>query len=111
MIAPQPTPSGDALPREIPGTLFSQEWWGTIARELRLSHREHQIVQCIFEGRKEAAIALDLGISAHTVHSHIGRLHRKLGVRDRCELLLRVFETYLSLESGAPAPDPGAAAS
>jgi DNA-binding CsgD family transcriptional regulator len=78
-------------------TLLSDDQWRLMRLSLRLSARELQIVQCIFDGQIEAAIALRLGISAHTVHTYMRRLYRKLGVRDRCELLVRVFAAYLSL--------------
>lgn len=103
MELPYTSHDSNAVQYGIANTLFSQARWSAIARDLRLSQRERQIVQLIFDGHKEASIARELGISVHTVHSHIGRLHRKLNVRDRCELLLRIFETYMSLESGGSA--------
>lgn len=79
-------------------SLLSEDRWRLIAASLRLSPRELQIVQCIFDGANEATVARALGISSHTVHTHIRRLYRKLGVRDRCELLIQVFATYMSLD-------------
>ena len=66
------------------GALFSEEQWQAIALSLGLSARE---------------FACRLGISSHTVHTHLGRLYRKLGVRNRCQLLVRVFEEYVNLQS------------
>lgn len=71
--------------------------WRTIARDLHMSARELQIGRRIFDGKNEATIARELGISTHTVHTYIRRLYRKLGVRDRCELLMRLFAEYVSL--------------
>lgn len=67
---------------------------------LQLSDRELQIIQCVFDGMKELAVAQTLGISAHTVHAHVKRLYRKLGVGNHCELLTRVFAAYVALASG-----------
>ncbi len=77
--------------------LLSPAEWRMAAAALKLSPRELEIVQCIFDGKIEGAIALRLGISTHTVHTHVKRLYRKLGVCDRCELLIRIFGTHVSL--------------
>lgn len=86
--------------------MFSEEAWAAIARRLRLSRRELQIVQGAFDDETERAIAGGLGISPHTVHTHAERLHRKLAVADRAQLLLRVMREFLTLtatpRSGLP---------
>ncbi len=78
--------------------LFSDEQWNSIATSLKLSAREFQIVQAIFDNEIEAAIGVQLGISSHTVHTYLERLYRKLGVGSRCGLLVRVFAEYLVLQ-------------
>lgn len=75
--------------------LLSDSEWRAIAADLRLSPREAQIVKCIFDGCKEHAIALELGISPHTVHTHLERLYQKINVTCRCEVALRVFEAFI----------------
>lgn len=71
--------------------------WSSIARTLRLSSRELQIVICMIEQELETdeEIAAALGISPHTVHTHLERLFRKTGVTSRSHLILRVFSTYV----------------
>jgi len=54
-------------------------------------------VRGVFEDSTDIAIALSLGISRHTVHTHFGRLHQKLGVTDRAQLILRVLREFLIL--------------
>jgi len=83
---PQPRPLA------FPGhDLFSQSKWDEIGHRLKLSHRELEVVRLCFDDLKESAIAGILAISSHTVHTHVGRLYTKLGVRSRTELLVRVF--------------------
>ncbi|HUI06578.1 MAG TPA: helix-turn-helix transcriptional regulator [Verrucomicrobiae bacterium] len=77
--------------------MIGEQAWPEIARSLRLSSRELQILRGIFDDHTEFAIAVDLGISPHTVHTHIDRIHRKLGVVDRVTLILRVMDEFLSL--------------
>jgi DNA-binding CsgD family transcriptional regulator len=85
-------------------TLFDDPEWHAIARELRLSPRELQIVQGVFDDATEYAIARDLGMSPHTVHTHLGRLYRKLGAQSRCAVVVRVMAEHMRLyEHSGPA--------
>ena len=77
--------------------MLSDLAWREIARSLRLSGRELQIVRAMFDDRKESTIAADLGITRRTVHTHFERLHRKLAVADRLQLVLRVVDEFLVL--------------
>ena len=77
--------------------MLSDQAWREIARSLTLSARELQIVRGIFDDRTDFAIAADLGISPHTVHTHIERLHHKLAVADRVELVLRIVLEFVAL--------------
>jgi DNA-binding CsgD family transcriptional regulator len=97
---PQPLIEAAEAPRPSghPGSnIFPESSWGEIARNLRLTHRETQIVRGVFDDRTELAIAADLGISPHTVHTHIERVRNKLAVADRASLILRVVQEFLRL--------------
>ncbi len=74
--------------------LTSNEW-STISRKMKLSEREFQIVQGVFDDKREVEIARELQISAHTVHTYLGRLYRKLGVSSRAQLIVRVFAEFV----------------
>jgi DNA-binding NarL/FixJ family response regulator len=78
-------------------SILTDDAWQTIANSLRISNRELEIVQGIFDDRKEFAIADELKISVHTVHTHLERLYRKLGVSSRVALVLYILSEYLSL--------------
>ena len=78
------------------GFPLSARSWCTIATGLQLSERELQVIQGVFDGRSEAAIAQRLHLSAHTIHSHLCRIYRKLDVTSRAALTLRVFAEYLA---------------
>jgi DNA-binding NarL/FixJ family response regulator len=81
---------------------FSKPAWDSVAGALRLSRRELDIVRGMFDGLTEFAIASRLRISLRTVHTHVERLHRKLGVTHQVTLVLRVMAEFLNL-AGAPA--------
>lgn len=86
-----------ALFGPLGSAMFSEVAWTEIAARLRLSRRELQIVRAMFDDRTESAIATDLGVAKRTVHTHFERLHRKLAVADRLQLVLRIMEEFLVL--------------
>ena len=69
--------------------------WAELADQLNLAPRELQVVQGVFDDAKEFAIADDLGISPHTVHTYLERVYRKLEVGSRVELVVRVFAALM----------------
>ncbi len=77
--------------------LISRHAWCEIARSLRLTDREVQIIQGVFDNLPEAQIATRLKISDHTVHTHLNRIFKKVRISTRTELVLRVFEEMLAL--------------
>jgi DNA-binding CsgD family transcriptional regulator len=77
--------------------MFSEQAWGKIADSLKLSGRELQIVREVFNDRTEFAIANNLKLSPHTVHTHCERLYHKLAVTDRVKLVLRVTNEFIAL--------------
>lgn len=78
-------------------TFLSETAWTTIVRSLRLSAREADVVELILSGHTETEMAMTLKISRHTVHSHLERLYRKLGVTDRCQVVVRIFQQHVEL--------------
>lgn len=55
----------------------------------RLSEREHEVLQWVARGKSNALIGEILGISPHTVNSHLRRICLKLGVSDRISAAVR----------------------
>ena len=77
--------------------MFSEQAWGEISRSLKLSGRELQIVREVFDDHTEFAIANNLNLSPHTVHTHCERLYHKLAVTNRVKLVLRVTNEFFTL--------------
>jgi len=71
--------------------LLTNRQWLKVARRLALSERELQIAKLIFDDLRQTAIATRLGISPHTVRTHMERLYYKLDVKSRVGLVLRVL--------------------
>lgn len=77
--------------------MFSNRAWGEIARSLKLSGRELQIVRGVFDDQTESTIATELGLSPCTIHTHSERLYRKLAVTGRVKLVLRIVDEFFAL--------------
>jgi len=73
--------------------------WRSLGEMFDLSIREAEVLRCVLSDEKEATIARRLRISPHTVHTHMERLHSKLGARTRVQLVLFVVSTFLNLAS------------
>lgn len=56
-----------------------------------LSDREYEILRLLARGMSVRAIADQIGRSPHTVHDHVKSLHRKLGARNRGQLIARAL--------------------
>jgi DNA-binding CsgD family transcriptional regulator len=78
--------------------------WSRLGDSLKLSDRELQIVQGIFEDQKQESIAFDLGISPHSVNTYIQRIYGKLRIGSRPQLILRVMSEYLAFVMKAEQP-------
>lgn len=83
--------------RRTGSAMITPEVWRQIAVNLDLSTRELQIVRGTFDDQTESTIAAGLHIASSTVHTYIGRLHHKLAVTDRAQLILRVIAEYMAL--------------
>lgn len=69
--------------------------WATIRGQLGLSQREVEIVRGIFDDLSGTEIADRIGISRHTVRTHVKRIYQKLHVHRRTGLLLFVTAQVL----------------
>lgn len=56
-----------------------------------LTNRERQVLDWISEGKTNAAIADKLGLSPLTIKTHCQKILRKLGVKNRCEAVRKVY--------------------
>ncbi len=89
-----------------PPEFLTESDWEAIVVILRLSEREGEIIANAMNGASETAIARILGISQHTVHTHLERLHRKLHVTSRPQLIARIFAAYVDVVHDVPGYSP-----
>ena len=75
--------------------MYRSDRWRSVTSSLGLSQRERQILEILLAGiDDEKRMAERLGISHHTIHTHIERLYRKLHVQSRSQLIAAVFVAY-----------------
>jgi DNA-binding NarL/FixJ family response regulator len=58
-----------------------------------LSKREREILQRVADGATTKQVAADLGISPHTVKTHLERIFEKLGANDRAQAVAIAIRT------------------
>lgn len=72
---------------------------GILSGATRLTPRESDVLRLIARGCTYAQIADRLGISLHTVTTHVKNTYRKLGVRSGAAAVMRGVELRLLGES------------
>ena len=77
--------------------ILNSDAWSGLADSLKLSRREVQITQAVFDDEHENQIAQRLGVSIHTVHTHLERLYHKLDVHSRTQLVVRLVGSFHQL--------------
>ena len=57
----------------------------SIARPIKLSKREFEVLRLLVEGQTNPEIAATLYLSPHTIKSHVTAILNKFGVSDRLQ--------------------------
>jgi DNA-binding NarL/FixJ family response regulator len=66
---------------------------GDEPRPAPLSKREREILQKVADGATTRQVATELGISPHTVKTHLERIFEKLGANDRAQAVAIAIRT------------------
>lgn len=66
---------------------------GDESRPAPLSKREREILQKVADGSTTRQVAAELGISPHTVKTHLERIFEKLGANDRAQAVAIAIRT------------------
>jgi DNA-binding NarL/FixJ family response regulator len=74
--------------------IFTDAEWLELKEELSLSPRHAEIIKFLLRGLSDRQIALELGVSFHTVRTYLSRLFVRFNVEDRVGLILAVFRRF-----------------
>ena len=95
----------EVLPPVLTTTLFSHVAQQEVARsgpaedtDTRMTPREKEVIGLIAEGLSNKAIAQRLGISTHTVKSHVRNILEKLALHSRLQVAVHVHRAEASEE-------------
>ncbi|WP_458690198.1 response regulator transcription factor [Nocardia tengchongensis] len=95
--------AGDALlaprvTRRLIGRFAAQRTATRVAEEQLsvLTDREREVVALVGEGMSNTEIGVELHLSPATARTHVGNAMRKLGARDRAQLVVLAYRTGLA---------------
>jgi len=72
-----------------------------------LTRRETEVLKRLFDGLKNADIANNMAIAEQTVKDHLSRIYKKMGVKNRFELMRSLFKASgRKVKSTTPANKP-----
>ena len=84
---------GNVLPPEVTTSLFSEiadaataSRGPEAARDVKMTPREQEVIDCIARGLSNQKIADELTISVHTVKSHVRNIMEKLALHSRLQI-------------------------
>jgi DNA-binding NarL/FixJ family response regulator len=89
---PKPVEPDELLAR-VRRHIVRLETWNGVG--VRLTSREHQVLKLLADGLGPSEIAVELGISAKTVATHVEHIYAKLGVHTRAQAVASAFRLAL----------------
>ncbi len=97
---------GQVLPRALTNTIFAHIAKGavanptaSVARSVKMTSREQQVIDLIAEGMSNKLIARSLRISTHTVKSHVRNILEKLALHSRLQVAAYAHRAALRAEN------------
>jgi DNA-binding NarL/FixJ family response regulator len=76
--------------------MLSDSEWDMLAKKMRLTPRETQVLRGVFAEQTDDAIAIELGIATRTVRAHLGKIYQKCDCRTRTGAVVTAFKNYLN---------------
>lgn len=90
-MRPRPNTSESPDSTASLSAILNTEKWSAVAKELRLTPRQADVVRLVLQAKQNKEIAATLGLQTSTVRMHLRYTFVRLGVTDRMELALRIL--------------------
>ncbi|TWU64559.1 response regulator [Crateriforma conspicua] len=75
--------------------LFNRNFGAPAENDYRLTDRENEVLKLMADGLIKKEIAAELGVSPHTVHTHLRNIYDKLHVHTRSEAVAKAIREGL----------------
>jgi DNA-binding NarL/FixJ family response regulator len=83
--------------------LIPAELWPQVVESLALSPQQAKLVALLLTGMRNKEIAAAMNLAEPTLKTYLNRIFRRLGVRDRIQLVVYVCSVAMELSrSGRP---------
>ncbi len=69
--------------------------FSTLSGDYNLTEREREILNCLVNGATKKEIAVELGVSVHTVTTHLRRVYEKLHVTKNAAAVAKALRERL----------------
>jgi len=73
--------------------MLSDSEWDMLAKKMRLTPRETQVLRGVFAEQTDDAIGIELGITTRTVRAHLGKIYQECECRTRTGAVVTAFNT------------------
>jgi len=91
---------------QVPGSsVIPIHAWLCLREAMRLSDRELQIIQAVFDDREFELLARDLVITTEVAYRAMQKIYVKLQIGSRAELIVRVMSEYLAFVADHEEPE------
>jgi DNA-binding NarL/FixJ family response regulator len=78
------------------------EVWRRVVGTLGLSPQQARLVELLLCGLRDKDIAARMGVGVPTIRTYFERIFRRVGVTDRVQLIIRVFQVAMAVPCQCP---------
>lgn len=105
-VLAEPTWLTQALLEKLKASLQARQPAPSASDLERLTAREREILFLVCEGRTDAQMSRELGLSQNTIRNHLASLFRKIGVNRRSAAVIWARERGFTRHDMLPPPNP-----
>ena len=77
--------------------MLDPQAWSRVVTTLALSPQQARLVDLLLRGHRDKDIAACMEVGVPTVRTYFDRIFRRVGVTDRVQLVVRVFQVAMEI--------------